>query len=213
MRTEDLISRLASNLSPVERDKVSRRLTVALTCGLGIDALVLVVLYGYANDMPEQILQPMFWLRLSFPLMIMAAALNLTERLGRPGATLGWAWIGTSLPILTMFLVAALVRYVPGAEHRLQWDPPASDVRKTLVVALLSCPAFVLVMREVKRLRATLPRLAGVVAGLLAGAQGLFVYSIYCPEPGFAFWSLGHLCGSLLPALLGAWIGPRYLKW
>ncbi|OWT76918.1 MULTISPECIES: hypothetical protein [unclassified Achromobacter] len=48
------------NLSPIERDKVSRRLTVALTCGLGIDALLLVVLYGYASEMAEQILQPMF---------------------------------------------------------------------------------------------------------------------------------------------------------
>lgn len=213
MRTEDLISRLAANLSPIERDKASRRLTVALTCGLGIDALVLGVLYGYASDMPEQILQPMFWLRLSFPLAIMAAALNLTERMGRPGAPLAWAWIGTSLPILTMFLVAAMLRYAPGAEHRLHWDPPTSNAQKIMVVALLSFPAFVLVMREVKRLRPTMLKLAGFVAGLLAGAQGLFVYSVYCPEPGFQFWSLGHLCGSLCTALLGAWIGPRYLKW
>jgi len=184
-----------------------------LTYGLGIDALVLAVLYGYASDMPEQILQPMFWLRLSFPLMIMAAALNLTERLGRPGAALALAWISTSLPILTMLLVAVVVRHGPGAEHRLHWDAPTSDARRIMVVALLSFPAFVLVMREVKHLRPTMPRLAGFVAGLLAGAQGLFVYSVYCSERGFEFWSLAHLCGSLLTALLGMCLGPRYLKW
>src|SRR5690242_1419435 len=187
MRTEDLIARLAANLSPTEGHMVNPRLTIALTRGLAIDALILVALYGYASDMPEQLLQPMFWLRLAFPLMLLAAALNLTERLGRPGAPLAWAWISTSLPILAMFLVAAILHYAPGATDRLYWTPPSSAVGACVTITLLSFPVFVLVMREVKRLLPTRLRLAGFGAGLLGGAQGLLVYGLYCTGPGAAF--------------------------
>jgi hypothetical protein len=67
---------------------------------------LLVALYGVRSDMPELILTAMFWIRLAFPLAIMASAMKLAERLGRPGAPLGLAWLAVALRVATMLCAA-----------------------------------------------------------------------------------------------------------
>ncbi|AHG65191.1 putative membrane protein [Advenella mimigardefordensis DPN7] len=104
MRTEDLIAILALNLKPVRADAVGKRLARAHLLGLIGGAVLLVVVFGVSSDMPEQILTPLFWLRLAFPLAMIAVAVTLAERLVRPGVAITSAWLMTLLPMLTMML-------------------------------------------------------------------------------------------------------------
>ncbi|MFP4833755.1 NrsF family protein, partial [Paraburkholderia sp. BR10879] len=64
MKTRELVTRLASDVSPIERNAGPRRLTRALLHGLAGSAALLVALYGVRSDMPELILTTMFWVRL-----------------------------------------------------------------------------------------------------------------------------------------------------
>ena len=50
-------------------------------------------------------------------------------------------------------------------------------------------------------------------AGLAAGAVGALVYTLHCPELEAPFLALWYVLGMLLPAALGAWVGPRLLRW
>src|ERR1700761_7124544 len=102
MKTGDLIFRLAQDLRPVEPNAVTKRLNRALIVGLAADTALLVVLYGIHSDMPERILTSMFWVRIAFPLAVIAAAMNLAARLARPGARLGLAWLASALPFAVM---------------------------------------------------------------------------------------------------------------
>lgn len=80
-------------------------------------------------------------------------------------------------------------------------------------ILLLSLPAgggMLLVMRQ---LAPTRLRLAGAAAGLVAGSGAALVYTLHCPELALPFVALWYLGGMLLPALLGAIIGPRLLVW
>jgi hypothetical protein len=117
MKTRDLVARLASDISPVKRNAVPKLLNRALIFGLAGSTVLLVALYGVRSDMPELILTTMFWVRLIFPLAIIAAAMKLAERLGRPGAPLKFAWFAVALPIVTMLLAAGsvLMATPPGA--------------------------------------------------------------------------------------------------
>ena len=94
--------------------------------------------YGFGSDMPQQMLTGMFWVRLAFPLAIIAAALKLAERLARPGAPVRLAWFATILPIAVMLLLAAAIVVATPPEYRLQfvlgktwWATTASVVRPT----------------------------------------------------------------------------------
>jgi hypothetical protein len=80
-------------------------------------------------------------------------------------------------------------------------------------VALLSIPTFIAMLWVMKTLAPTQLARAGAAAGLVAGAVGAMAYALYCPESGASFLGVWYVIGMLIPATLGAAIGPRVLRW
>ena len=213
MKTGDLIFRLTNDLVPVEPNAVSKRLNRALMVGVTASTALLVVLYGIRSDMPELILTPMFWVRLAFPLATIATAMKLAERLARPGAPLKLAWFAVTLPFITMLLVAAFIVLSTPLGYRLQLIVGTTWRVTTANIVLLSLPSLAAVMRAMKGLAPTRLTLAGAGAGLLAGAQGLLVYSLYCSEMSVPFWGVWYVLGIIITAGIGALFAPLYLRW
>ena len=213
MKTRDLVAWLASDVSPVERNAVPKRLGRALMLGLIGDTALLIALYGIRSDMPDLILTMMFWVRLAFPLATVAAAMKLAERLGRPGASPGFAWFAAALPVVTMLLVTGSILLATPPGYRLQLILGTTWRTTTASVVLLSLPSLAAMMHAMKALAPTRLPLAGAGAGLLAGAQGLVVYSLYCSEMAVPFWGIWYVLATITTAILGAAIAPRYLRW
>jgi hypothetical protein len=213
MKTRDLVTRLASDISPVERNAVPRLLNRALMLGLAGSTVLLVSLYGVRSDMPELILTTMFWVRLVFPLAIIAAAMKLAERLGRPGAPLKFAWFAVALPIVTMLLAAGSILMATPPGYRLQLMLGTTWRTTTASVVMLSFPSLTAMMHAMKQLAPTRLALAGAGAGLLAGAQGLLVYSLYCSEMAVPFWGVWYVLAIAITTAFGAAIAPLCLRW
>lgn len=213
MRTSDLILRLANNLTPIDSSFASRRINRALSVGLASSTALLVVLYGIRSDMPELLLTTMFWVRLAFPVAALIAALNLAGRLGRPGAPVRLAWFVVTLPFITMLLVATFMVHATPPGYRLQLMLGTTWRVTTANIVLISLPSLAAVMHALKGLAPTRLVLTGAGAGLLAGAQGLLVYSLYCSEMSVPFWGVWYVLGIVITAGLGALSGPLYLRW
>ncbi|HEX7747723.1 MAG TPA: DUF1109 domain-containing protein [Bordetella sp.] len=213
MNTRDLVDRLASGVTPIERNAVPRLLNRALMRGLAGSTLLLVALYGVRSDMPELILTAMFWVRLSFPLAIIVAAMKLAQRLGRPGSPLRAAWFAAALPIAAMALAAGGVLLATPAGYRLDLVLGTTWRTATAGVMLLSLPPLAAMMHAMKQLAPTRLVLAGAGVGLLAGAQGLLVYSLYCSEMAVPFWSVWYVLAIVITAAVGAIIAPHCLRW
>jgi hypothetical protein len=213
MKTRDLVARLASDVSPVERNAVPRLLNRALMHGLAGNTVLLVVLYGVRSDMPELILTTMFWVRLSFPLAVIVAAMELAERLGRPGARIRLAWFAVALPIATMILAAGGILLVTPPGYRLELMLGTTWRTTTARVVLLALPSLLAMLRAMKQLMPTRLALAGAGAGVLAGAQGLLVYSLYCSEMAAPFWGVWYVLAIVITTAVGAAIAPHCLRW
>ncbi|WP_028221087.1 DUF1109 domain-containing protein [Paraburkholderia oxyphila] len=213
MKTRELIVRLAGDMSPVDRNAVPKLLNRALMTGLAGGTGLLVALYGIRSDMPELILTSMFWARLAFPLATILTAMKLSERLGRPGAPLKLAWIAVALPIISMSLVALGILLATPPGYRLQLVLGTTWRNTTASVVLLSLPSLAAMMHAMRRLAPTRLALAGAGSGLLAGAQGLLVYSLYSPEMAVPFWSVWYVLAVAITAGIGASIAPWYLRW
>ncbi|WP_069266448.1 DUF1109 domain-containing protein [Paraburkholderia nodosa] len=213
MKTRELVTRLASDVSPIERNAGPRRLTRALLHGLAGSAALLVALYGVRSDMPELILTTMFWVRLAFPLAIIAAAVALAERLGRPGAHLRLAGLAAALPVASMLLAAGSVLLATPPGYRLELMLGTTWRTATANVVLLSLPSLAAILRAMKQLAPTRLALAGAGAGLLAGAQGLLVYSLYCSEMAVPFWGVWYVLAIVITTAVGAAVAPHCLRW
>lgn len=213
MRTDDLVTMLATGAGAVPPNPAARRYAIALGCGASGAALLLATLLGPRADLDAAVLLPMFWVKLAFVGCVAAASLLAALRLSRPGVRLAWVPGVVSAPVLAIWLLAAVVLARADAAQRAQLFFGDTWNSCPFLVATLSAPVFVAVVWAMKGLAPTRLRLAGGAAGLLSGAVGALVYSLHCPELEAPFVGFWYLLGMLIPAAVGALLGPRLLRW
>lgn len=213
MKTDDLISLLAHGEGPVDRHALVRRLATALLGGLLGALLLTAVLYGVRSDLAEVAQTPLFWAKLALPASLALLGLGLTQRLARPGVEGGALWPLLGLPLLLVWLGAAVSLLGAPVETRADLILGRTWRTCALNIALLSVPAFIGLFIALRGLAPTRPRQAGASAGLLAGSTATLAYCLHCPEMAVPFWGVWYVLGIVLPTLLGALLGPRLLRW
>ncbi len=214
MKTDDLISMLASDAGAVAPRVWRMRYALAIGVGLVSAALLMVLMLdGVRPDIADAARLPMFWVKLVFPATLAAIALLLAVRLSRPGMALNHLGMVLAAPVLVIWLLAgaALLGAPPQDQAMMIWGETWSAC--LLNVPLLSVPAFIGVFWVMKTLAPVHPARAGAAAGLLAGALSATVYALHCPELAAPFIGIWYLLAMLIPAAAGALIGSRLLRW
>jgi hypothetical protein len=210
MKTEDLIGVLAASAGPAPRAPVARRLAPAALLGLAVAVSLAVAGFGL---LPAGAFDAGAFTKLAYAGALASAAGWLASRHARPA-------MPTAAPWLLVALVAAAMVALGAASL---WQAPAGERVATLfgqywlvcpwAVFALSLPALAASLWALRGLAPTRPRLAGLSAGLLAGALGALGYALTCPESAAAFVAAWYSLGVLLTGLAGALLGPRVLRW
>jgi hypothetical protein len=210
MKTDDLIDMLAAGADAPP----SRRATLPLLAGgLLASFVLLLVLLGVRPNLLEELTWPAFWSKLTFSLALAAAGWLAVRRLSTPGARTAALPFLVSAPVLAIWLAAAVVllQAAPEARAELFWG---STWRYCpLLIALISLPLFAAALAVMRKRAPTQLRTAGAAAGFAAGAAAAAVYCLHCPELSIVFVGFWYLLGMLIPAAVGAVIGPRVLAW
>jgi hypothetical protein len=213
MKTDDLIGLLSNQVTRIDRGAVARRFVKALALG-GLGSLILMsVVFGVRHDLASVARTTIFWAKMAYPLAIAIGAMLAVMRLGRPGTRAGYSWALIALPFVAVWAASMVV--LDGAAPGGRWAIVLGHTWRTCPfnIMLLSLPTFPAVFWAVKSLAPTQLRLAGAVAGLLASSTATIVYCLHCPEMSPAFWSVWYAIGMLVPAGIGAWLGPKLLRW
>lgn len=213
MKTDELIAMMASGVAPVDRRLPLRQMVQALTLGAVLSLLLMLKIYGLRPDLGVMLEVPMFWIKLAFPSALAVGAMLVLRRLMRPGLRVGATWAGIALPSLAIWAGGALVLLSSPAAQRLPLLMGSTWRSCPFNIALLSVPLFIGIFWAVRGMAPTRLRLAGAVAGLLAGAVATMVYCLHCPEMEAPFWGLWYFLGMLVPAFAGLLLGPRLLRW
>ncbi|MGA0025309.1 MAG: NrsF family protein [Burkholderiales bacterium] len=213
MKTDELITMLASDAGPVVPRAWRGRYAAALGVGLAGAVALMLPLLGLRPDLAEAAALPMFWVKLAFPLMLAIAALAAAARLSRPGMALGLTPAALAAPVIVIWVLALVALAGAAPEERSALLMGATWQSCPAYVTLLSLPAFICTLWVMKTLAPTRPALAGAVSGLLAGGVGATVYALHCPEMEAPFLAVWYLLGMLIPTVLGAVIGSRLLRW
>jgi len=211
MKTDDLIEMLSAG--PDTARPSARRMLLPVLGGLSASALIMVVLLGVRPNLLEELALPAFWGKLVFSLASAAAAWLAAKRLSAPGARTASLPFYLGAPVLVVWLAAAvaLLEAAPGMRATLFWG---STWRYCpLLIALISLPVFAAALSVMRKRAPTRLRLAGAAAGFAAGAAAAVIYCLHCPELSIVFVGFWYLAGMLIPAALGALLGPRLLAW
>lgn len=213
MRTDELVSLLANSAGPVEPDATRRRFAMALGWGLFAATLMMALTLGVRADIADAAMLPMFWVKLAFPVSVAIAALFAATRLARPGMRLGRVPATLVAVVAAMWVLAAVVLINAAPTERSNLVFGDTWLFCLFVVPALSIPLFAAAMWAMKGLAPTRLSLAGGAAGLLAGSASAAIYALHCPELAAPFLATWYVLAMLIPAIAGALIGPRLLRW
>lgn len=86
MRTDDLIAALATEVAPVDRRAVAKRLGVYALAVLPVSAAVMVMWLHLRQDLAEAVFSGFFWVKLAYALALALTGFLMAERLSRPAA-------------------------------------------------------------------------------------------------------------------------------
>jgi hypothetical protein len=213
MRTENLIALLASNLEPVNSGRTMRRYVL----GIAVGAMAALIFAGgvlHLNPaLPRAVFESAFWVRELFCASLGVLAVLCVARLGRPGTWLGLLPTGIAAVVFIMWILAAISLFSAAPQSRVHLLLGATFAVCPFLIALISAPLFFSFVWILKDLAPTRLRWAGAGAGLAAGSTGALVYTLHCPELATPFIATWYLLGMLIPTAIGAWLGPRLLRW
>ncbi len=213
MKTDDLITLLARDATPVKRSALPLRLVLPVLAGVVAALAILVPWLGIRPDLAEAAAGATYWMKTIYTFGLGIAGFALVERLSRPGARsrLGWAMIALWAVLAVVFAAAQLI------------STPADQMQSAFMgstwdkcpwrILLLSLPGLALTLWTMRRFAPTRPTLAGAAAGLLAGGLAATVYGLHCQETAMPFVAIFYSLGIMLSAATGALIGSRVLRW
>jgi|SRR5262245_811911 len=213
MKTDDLVTMLATGVSAVAPNTTTRRYATAIASGAFGAALLMAMLLGVRADIASAVLLPMFWVKVAFVGSLAAASVLAAMRLSRPGVRLAWVPGALAAPVLAIWALALVVLAGADPTGRAGLFFGKTWTSCPLFIATLSVPVFIAVLWAMRGLAPTRLRLAGAAAGLLAGTTGALVYCLHCSEMGAPFIGFWYLLGMMIPTAVGALLGPRLLRW
>ena len=213
MKTDDLVALLAAGHTATYPGAVRARALAMLGAGMLAAAALMLAWLGVNPDLGGMPARPMFWVREVFCAVLAGGGVWVVARTGRPGARLGARPLAIVLPIAAMWLAGVAVLATAPALDRAALVRGVSWTVCSANIAVLSIPVFVAVIGWQRQMAPTALRRAGAAAGFAAGAIGALVYTLHCPEIEAPFLGLWYVLGMLIPAIAGALLGPRLLRW
>jgi hypothetical protein len=211
MRTDDLIVELAAKPWPATRPAI--RLAFAMTVGWVAALAGLIIALGAPLTAVGETGAMPFALKLGYTTALTLITAALALAVGKPGHQLGPRALLAGLPVAIIAAAAALelASASPAGRHELMFGSTSGTCIAAISIA--SLPVFVAVIWAFRVLAPTRLALAGFIAGLSAGAAGAVAYALYCPETTASFLLASYTPGILIPAIVGAILGPRLLRW
>jgi len=112
-----------------------------------------------------------------------------------------------------MWILAAISLFSAASQSRVHLLLGTTFAVCPFLIAFISAPLFLSFLWILKDLAPTRLRWAGAASGFASGSIGALVYTLHCPELATPFIATWYLLGMLIPTAIGAWLGPRLLRW
>jgi len=213
MKTTDLISMLATGVSVEPVISQKRRFGVASAMGIVLASILMLISIRLNPDITSALLTTNFWVKLGFVAAMALGSFELLSRLSRPGSRINFQLVGLLVPVLAIWSLSALILLKADSTERESLILGQTWMVCPFLISMLSVPVLISTLWAMRETAPTRLKLTGAVVGLFSGAMGAVVYCFHCPEVEAPFISTWYLLGMLIPAVIGALCGERFLRW
>jgi len=211
VKTDELIDRLTGDLAPVSRTVVGRTLALGLGAGALASFVAMWLWLGIRPDLASAAATSAYWMKFIYTLSLACLAFWAVERLARPGAGSRVQMTLLGIPVVALLVLAFIQIDGVSRATRMHLMMGASSNVCPWRIAILSLPVFAGAFWALGKLAPTRLVVAGVMAGLLAGAFGAWIYAFHCDESTAPFVVIWYTLGIAAVGALGGLSG-RYLR-
>jgi hypothetical protein len=213
MKTEDLITMLATGAGAVQPPLVGLRFSGVMALGFTGSLLLMISTLKFLPDLLTALTLQNVWIKLVFTGSIAVISLIAAVRVSLPGRKAGSILKLLLIPIVGIWGIGFFELVSATPDQRVGLIFGQTWAVCSVLIAMLSIPVFVALLGTMRNLAPTKLRLAGAIAGMCSGATGAFVYCLHCPELDIPFIGTWYLLGMLIPTAAGAIIGRSVLRW
>ncbi|GAA0769261.1 NrsF family protein [Erythrobacter ramosus] len=210
--SDALIAELVGDLEPVKPLRFGAGMAATLAAAT-LSSAVVIALFGLRPDWLEGRVNPMHLLATGLYLGLALAATVTVVVMSRPqvGSDYsGWRWAAAMTGLLP---VAGLIVGISRGRDMLSAETMRHGGECLVLGGGASLLVFAMLVLWLRRGAPTAPDRAGLVAGVAAGAFGIFAFSLHCPDNDIVHIGIWHSTVVLAMAGLGRITVPRLIRW
>lgn len=211
MKTPDLIALLATDPLPSKPPAWQLPLVVALT--LALTLAMVVGGWGLHAEWPRLLATDAFRVKNLWLLALVLSSGWCLWRLAHPGQRAGYSVHAMGVTLLAMVVLGVDALWQANPADRLRLLMGQSWWSCPLSIAVIAVPWLAVGLIYLRQMAPTRLTWSGASAGFLSGAVATSLYSLHCTETSYAFFSVWYVAGMVLSTALGAFWGPRCLRW
>ena len=210
--SEALIAELVDDLAPVKPLRFGEGVALVLAAA-GVTAAGVIGAFGLRAEWLAGHLDPMQLVATGLFLGLALAASVTVVVMSRPHVGSdhsGWRWAAAMAGLLP--LAGAIVAAVRGSQT-LSPEVMRHGAECLAGGSAASLLVFALLVLWLRRGAPTSPERAGLVAGVAAGAFGVFAASLHCADNDIVHIGLWHSAAVVAMGLVGRVLVPRLIRW
>lgn len=210
--SDALIAELVGGLEPVRPLRLREGIAMALA-GAGVTAGLVIALFGLRTDWLAGTVNPMHLVATGLYLGLALAASVTVVVMSRPQVGSdhsGWRWAALMAGLLP--LAGVIVAGLQGPVA-FSGEAVVHGAECFAIGSGASLLVFAMLVLWLRRGAPTSPERAGLVAGVAAGAFGIFAFSLHCPYNDIVHIGLWHSAVVLAMGALGRAVVPALIRW
>ena len=210
MKTDQLVDALVADGGAAS--PIARLLLLALAAGVALSLVVFFLTLGIRPDIGPALETWRFDLKIVMALLGLVLAFGVCRDCARPD--MPPHPLRRLLPLLALIVLAVAVELVlvPEAAWRQRLIGSNSLICLPMV-PILSLAPLAVVLWMLRRAAPASPALAGAAAGFMAALSGATLYAFHCFDDSPLFVATWYSLAVLGMTAVGAWLGPKLLRW
>lgn len=213
MKTDELIDVLSTNVEPVDPQRITRNLQIAIIAGLSLALVSGIAALGIRWDVRDPGAFGFLVLKVAFGVAVTILGSHYLLKHARPGGEMRSRILLTGVPFVAVMALAGASLISAPASH---WDNMVMGERWLeclLSIPVIAVAPFAVIMWAVRKAAPTNLTRTGALAGLVAGGVSAIAYALHCTDDSLPFVALWYGGTIVLCTLAGALTGPRLLRW
>lgn len=213
MKTDELIDVLSTNVEPVDPQRITRNLQIAIIAGLSLALVSGIAALGIRWDVRDPGAFGFLVLKVAFGVAVTILGSHYLLKHARPGGEMRSRILITGVPFVAVMALAGASLISAPASH---WDNMVMGERWLeclLSIPVIAVAPFAVIMWAVRKAAPTNLTRTGALAGLVAGGVSAIAYALHCTDDSLPFVALWYGGTIVLCTLAGALTGPRLLRW